>query len=319
VSDALENLTGDIDSLPGKIEAVRERGYAFASYLEHKANVMASQWMTLRSQILDALHQEAQRLQSEVGRLRMPMQMAEGMRGNPAALGGQLPNLDRALDSVESALRAAQSRLEAMYSTLENDTSTTLKQLEDITWYLDQWDEASFDALAEEALFLAAKAEWVEKGKSKDDPDGIVYLTDQRLIFEQKETTGKTLGLFGGKKVQELEWSIPLHQIEGVTAENKGLFGGKDMLNFTLGQGAPFLTLVIEVKGGVASKFWAAQIQRMISGKTDDERAIQPDEETLEAIRNAPTACPSCGGTLPMLVAGERQVECPYCGTIIRV
>ena len=32
-------------------------------------------------------------------------------------------------------------------------------------------------------------------------------------MFEQKETTGKMLGLFGGKKVQELEWELPLHQI----------------------------------------------------------------------------------------------------------
>ena len=69
----------------------------------------------------------------------------------------------------------------------------------------------------------------------------------------------------------------------------------------------------------MACKFWAAQIQRMISGNTKDERAIQPDAEELEAIKQAPTACPSCGGTLPMLVAGQRQIDCVYCGTVIRV
>jgi hypothetical protein len=190
VSDALESLTTDIDSLPEKIKAVRDRGYAFASYLENKANVMASQWMTLRAQILDALHQEAQRLQTDVGRLSAPMQMAEGLRGSPM-LNAQIPNLDQALDRIEATLSAAESRLKAMYSTLENDTSKTMAQLAQITWYLDQWDEASFDALAEEALFLVAKAEWVEKGKGKDDPDGILYLTDQRLIFEQRRRRAK--------------------------------------------------------------------------------------------------------------------------------
>ena len=80
---------------------------------------------------------------------------------------------------------------------------------------------------------------------------------------------------------------------------------------------APQIT--VEVKGGVACKFWAAQVQRMLSGNTKDERAIQPDAEELEAIKKAPTACPSCGGTLPMLVAGQHQIDCVYCGAVIRV
>ena len=89
------------------------------------------------------------------------------------------------------------------------------------------------------ALAAPAQAEWVATGKGGDDPDGIVYLTDQRLLFEQKEKTGKKLGLFGGKQTQELEWELPLNLIEKVQAENKGLFGGKDMLHFELGAGAP--------------------------------------------------------------------------------
>src|SRR5690606_30706919 len=135
----------------------------------------------------------------------------------------------------------------------------------------------------------------------------------------QKEKTGKKLGLFGGKQTQELEWGIPLHQIESVQAENKGFLGGKDMLTFALGSGAPYRQIVVEVKGGVQSKFWAAQINRMIKGETDDERAIQPDPEMLEAMRNAPTECFSCGGTLPKLVASQRQIECSYCGSVVRV
>jgi hypothetical protein len=319
VSEDVSSLTGDIASLPGKIADVRRRGYAFASYLEHKAEVLQTQWEGARTQVQIALGQEAARLQGEVNGLRFRVDLANGMRTNPMGLSGQLPDLERAISSMESAVSAAKTRLEAMYTTLQNDTAQTLDQLSKINEYLNQWDEASFSKLAGEALFLAAKAEWVETGKGKDDPDGVIYLTDQRLIFEQKETTGKKLGLFGGKKTQELKWALPLNQITDVTPENKGFLGGKDMLNFTLGAGAPFPLLVVEVKGGVASKFWAAQIKRMIGGQTDDERAIQPDAETLEAIRKAPTACPSCGGTLPQLVANQRQTECPYCGMVVRV
>jgi hypothetical protein len=139
------------------------------------------------------------------------------------------------------------------------------------------------------------------------------------MIFEQKETTGKTLGLFGGKKAQEVKWDVPLNLVQSVEAENKGLFGGKDMLHFGLKSGAKYPQITVEVKGGVACKFWAAQVQRMISGDTKDERAIQPDAETVAALQKAPTACPSCGGTLPQLVANQRQLDCGYCGATIRI
>ena len=91
-------------------------------------------------------------------------------------------------------------------------------------------------------------------GKGKDDPDGILYLTDQRLVFEQKETTGKKLGLFGGKKDAGTRMGDSAPSDQGVKPENKGFLGGKDMLNFTLGSGAPYAAITVEVKGGVASR-----------------------------------------------------------------
>lgn len=319
VSSAINSLTDDITNLPDTISGIRDRGYAFAAYLEHKAEVIAEQWNTLRDEAQRQLSMEAARLQGEVNGLRFRVDLAAGMRANPMALANQLPDLERIVGQVESTVSDAASRIESIFETLQNDVAQTIDQLSKINWYLDQWDEGSFESLAEESLFLAAKAEWVATGKGKDDPDGVLFLTDQRLIFEQKETTGKTLGLFGGKKVQEVEWAIPLNQFADVVPENKGFLGGKDMLNFTMGKGAPYPKIVVEVKGGVQSKFWAAQIKRMIAGQTDDERAIQPDAESIEAMRKAPTACPSCGGTLPQLVASQRQLECAYCGMVIRV
>jgi len=125
--------------------------------------------------------------------------------------------------------------------------------------------------------------------------------------------------MFGGKQVQEVEWEIPLHQMESVEYENRGMFGGKDMLHFELGSGAPQAQLTVEVKGGADNKFWVKQIERMIAGETDDERAIEPDPEMLEGIREAPPKGHVCGATLPMLVAGQNQIECEYCGSVVRI
>ncbi|MBL8132807.1 MAG: hypothetical protein JNL42_13185 [Anaerolineae bacterium] len=319
LAEEIAEMSRKVVSLPGEIERVRSRGYVFASYLEQKAGVLAQHWEAARREAGQSLEGEASRLRSEMERLRKAVDRVEMQSAKVGALERDLPDLENEVRLVKNVLSDAQSRVRASYSRLSSDVSQTLSQLSNITWILDQRDEAAFPFLAEEGVFLAAKAEWQASGRGKDDPDGILYLTDQRLVFEQKETTGKKLGLFGGKKTQELEWEIPLHQIESVTAENKGLFGGKDLLHFTFKSGAPLGQTTVEVKGGVQCKFWAAQIERMTQGDVNDERAIQPDPEVLESLRSAPTACPSCGGTLPQMVANQRQIACDYCGAVIRV
>lgn len=319
ISHTVTETTDNLQKLPEQIVRIRQRGYVFASYLEQKRDVLVKRWDDSKRSIQAAVLTEANTFRTEYNRIDSLMIDLGRIVSNPAALESRMPTVKQRVEELESRVQATERKLKTDLGSLPTDIDQTLKQITDITWYLDQKDEASFKFLAGESLFLAAKAEWVETGKGKNDPDGILYLTDQRLVFEQKETVGKTLGLFGGKKAQEMKWEVPLNLVAEVKAENKGLFGGKDMLYFTLKSGAPFTQITVEVKGGVACKFWAAQIQRMISGNTKDERAIQPDAEELEAIKKAPTACPSCGGTLPMLVAGQRQLDCVYCGSTIRL
>ena len=194
--------------------------------------------------------------------------------------------------------------------------SNTKRQLTEMNWIMDMKDEASFDFGAAEEVFLVAKAEWDD---GDDKPDGMLFLTNHRLIFEQKEKTGKRFGLFGGKEEQGVLWEVAISQIEDVNAENKGFLGGKDMVNLTLGSGVTYSQITVEVKGGVPSKFWAKQINRMATGNAEDERAIEADPELVERLRKAPTDCQVCGGKMPSIVEGQTEVECQYCGASIRI
>jgi hypothetical protein len=209
--------------------------------------------------------------------------------------------------------------MRARFERVENNAQQATSQLGKLNSYLEFKEQASFDFLAGESVFIADQAEWIATSKSSSNPDGVLFLTDQRLIFEQKETIGKTLGLFGGKKVQTLQWALPLNQIGTAEPENKGLFGGKDLVHLKLMSGAPYAEITVEVKGGVQAKFWAAQVMRMIRGEVRNERAVELAPELTAALRNAPTECPVCGATLPALVADQRQITCDYCGTLIRV
>lgn len=317
ISDGFKATTEEIETLTVELNRARSRGYVFAAYLEHKVSVLGQQWQSLQHELQNLINQEVMRLRNEQTQVETLLDNASQYTTNPKMLTILMPKLEQEIDDLESKIHLAKDALNERTTSLQQDLSQASEQLHSIHRYLDEADEASFPFLPDEKLFLVADGEWVATGKGNQDPDGILYLTDKRLIFEQKETTGKKLGIFGGKHTQELKWELPISQIESVEAENKGLFGGKDMLNFTLGSGAPYGTITVEVKGGVKSKFWASQIQRMVKGETNDERAIAPDAELAKAIRSAATACPVCGANLPVPAAGQAQIECQYCGTII--
>ncbi len=320
----MEGISGELNTaaeaaatLPEAIKAVRQKGYTFAAYLEQKSDHLRQLWERAQIEARSALRSETMRLQMEVRQVEVFLQNAFSAATNPPELASILPNLEREIIDAETKLKAAHERVTALYVKVKQEIDQTREQVADIDWYLEQRNEASFPFQPEEKLFLAAKAEWSATGKGRQDPDGILYLTDKRLIFEQKEKTGKTLGMFGGKQTQELKWEVPLSQLEKVEAENKGLFGGKDMLHFSLRPGAITNQLTVEVKGKARCKFWAGQIERMVKGETEDERAIAVDAETLAAIREAPIPCHICGGTLPQLVLGQKSVKCDFCGAEI--
>ena len=318
LTDLAENISilgNEAANLPSSIKSVRDRGYAYRSYLEYKVDVLEEQWKDVDEDLKHWVRNESQELKDDLDHV-------EELVGRLTAAGTttQAQNLlsraQSAIEVLEEKVNAAVDHIESQYEGIQREVDNTKRQLHEINWIVDMKDEATFDFGAAEEVFLAAKAEWDDGG---DKPDGILFLTNQRLVFEQKEKTGKRFGMFGGKDTQGILWEVPISSVEQVTAENKGLLGGKDMVNMTLGSGAPYANITVEVKGGVASKFWAKQINRMATGDAEDERAIEADPELIERLQQAPTDCQVCGGKLPQIVAGQSEVECQYCGAVIRI
>ena len=318
ITREVADLDTSVEKMPSEIEEVRDRGYAFRSYLERKAEVFAKNWEDIKRRVTSAVDTEVEELRQDVDEAEKQVQQAERYAELPAKLERIIAQVEGAVERLENRVEGAAERIQAMYETLKRDVDSTYSQLRQVKWFMDMKDEASFEFMQGESVFLVAEAEWVATGKGKEDPDGMLFLTDQRLVFEQKEKTGKRFGMFGGKMTQEVELDIPLHHVENVEAENKGMFGGKDMLHFTMKDG-PHSKITIEVKGSADNKFWVKQINRMAAGEADDERAIEPDAEMVERLREAPTECHVCGATLPILMAGQTQIACVYFGAVIRL
>lgn len=314
ISKSLVGIGDDIRKYPTDIQSVREKGYVFRKYLENMAEVLATHWQEERAKVERVIAEEQRRLQRELPEVKNDIELARQVEGISTKLAHVLPGLEQRIDEFEKKVAAAERNVKNQFDTIRRDSEALKQQVREINQFIKLLGESSFKLLMGESLYMVSGAEWVVD--KKDTPDGNLYLTDHRLIFEQDEKVGKTFGLFGGKQVKEVRWEVNLNQIDSLEFENKGFFGGKDMVYLNLKDGTRH---TVEVKGATNNKFWIKQIERMIAGETNDERAIQPEPELLEALKNAPTACHVCGATLPMLVANQRQLECEYCGSVIRI
>jgi len=217
-------------------------------------------------------------------------------------------------------VKAAQSAVEAMYEALQQNVDQTRSQVEQIRWLLDQIDEASFPIYPAEDPVAACQAQYMET--KKDGPKGVLCLTDERLIFEQKEdiATKKVLFIATEKeRVQQLIFSVPIVQVEEVKVSQKGFLGHKEMLELLFAPEADLSGATLRLHGA-DNEEWAGLIGRVKSGEIAKERTRPKEEAAVEAARAAPTKCPTCGATLTVeIVRGMREITCKYCGTVIRL
>ena len=190
-----------------------------------------------------------------------------------------------------------------------------------VGWTLDQLDEATFQLHPLEDPIFASQAQYMES--KKEGPKGVLYLTDERLIFEQKEeiATKKVLFITTEKeKVQEPIFEVLAGHVDEVKTSQKGFLGHKEMMELLFAPEADLSSATIRLHGGADNEEWAALIGRVKSGEIAKERTKPKDEGAEEAVRAAPTKCPTCGATLSVeLVRGMREITCQYCGSVIRL
>jgi hypothetical protein len=321
-------------ALAKELARARERGYRFAAHLESAVGALDAQWQETGVAVRALIDEETARL----GEIRRKIEniIDSGYRHKDGGTGLEniVSMLDGQVAALEAGVKEAEKRITPRFRDFQNAAGDAESALRTIHAHLDLLDDASFTLEGGETLYIAAPAEWVATGKSDKDPDGVLFLTSARLIFEQKETTGKKLGMFGGQKVHEVKWTVSLDQVQAVTAENKGLFGGRDMITLTLGGGAPHARLTLEVKGGVKSQYWAEQIEGLARGtiapaspaqlaaasaavaaaggaaKTADAAVSR-----IETVVSVPKQCVNCGSPLGSAEAGAKEIVCRFCGT----
>ena len=223
---------------------------------------------------------------------------------------------------LEEKASAADQQIRGMYQSLENQLTPVKTHLDDLDWMLTQLSEAAFKLLPSESGIMAVKASWYKEGKhSDDDPEGILYLTDQRLLFEQKQEVATKKVLFVAtekQKIQELKWEVPVASTGNVKPSKQGMLKNEDHLDLSFGDGAPIQSAHLHIWQEGTN--WVQFINRAKTKDFDQGRAIAIDQTLVDKVKSLPSQCPSCGGTLNQVVLrGQDNVKCEFCGYVIRL
>ncbi len=325
---ALAELDEGINGLAGAMGDLRRRGYRFKSYLESKALAMEGKWKIARVSLyreIESAEQELRPVYEEL--VRKVSDLRGAVARNSPSLRGEISTLDSRMEHLRARVDTVEASIQAIYSGIRQTFFQTCKQIEEAEWLLDQIEQASFALLVGENAIQAVKAKWWRDGKKKG-PEGILYLTDQRLLFEQKEerATKKVLFIATEKEtLQELLLEVPVSGIDAIKPSSKGLFGNEDHLDFSFGASASYATAHFHIDGQ-KSEDWVGLANRIQSGDIHRERFYAEDEmpgaqeAALEAmLASAPERCSSCGaGFDAPIIKGQRQIRCEYCGTTMR-
>jgi hypothetical protein len=319
VSDQAEDVETQSNRVADLARSVREKGFAWEKDLEPKCLDFRKRWAQLKPDVMQAIVRETSSLKSRVAQVEADVTQAASRAASPSVAQLVLPPAENALATLKTAAEAAEKTVSGMFDSLASDLGALERHLTQISWMMDQYAQSKVSWLAAETPILAVKAKWDRDGK--DDPRGILYLTDQRLAFERKEdvATKKVLFITTDKeRVQESLLEIPLADMKEVTASKKGLMGHEDHLDFEFGPEAKVRKAHFHIDGQDCN-LWQATVGRVKSGEIEKSRVAPISEEEKQRLRTAPTKCSSCGGALNApILRGQTEIRCPYCGAVAR-
>ena len=216
--DRIEDLGSEVKGLDQRIKSLRGLGYAFERELEGKAVDFNKEWIKIQPGLKSRVEKESQELQRSLKPLENQITAVAGDSSAPVSLRPRVERIQSQVETLEGRVEAIEDNIRGEYDGFSSKVNKLKHHLTKLEWTLTEINEASFDLLATESPIMAVKAVWAKGEKqTKTDPEGVLYLTDQRIIFEQKEkiATKKVLFIATEKQlVQETLWQAPVVLVE---------------------------------------------------------------------------------------------------------
>ncbi len=304
--DALEDLETKVGNLPRQSSDARAKGYLFEKALESQVQSLIDQWAGVKQAVSGDMSQQSAMLGQMMVGLQQQTAQLMGQSANPQAARPMYMQVKSLAASAEAQAAAAEQSILGQYDNFQAEADKLSAHFDWIAWMLEALSTASFQLMATEGGVAAAQANWLRP--NSDPLGGIVFLTDQRFIFEERE------GEFS------VPVDVPLAQVEGaVGLSEQGANKDEEHLSMDFASGAPMRTALFQLVGPQAED-WQAMIGRAKNGDYTKDRAVEIDQAEVDRVKNAPTQCPSCGSafTKPVL-RGQTEIKCDACGTVTRL
>jgi len=236
------NLDSNLNHALNLLESARDKKYMYQADLEDIAYDAMSRWQAIQGDIEADIDKQARLSNRTLQPVGQSVQRLNSVLSNSSRAQGVLGSVQADVQSALNAIGDVERAIEGSYQDIESQAYKLTSRLTQIHWALTQRDEASFEFVKDEDLYMAVKTRWDQEGK--EDPEGILMLTNKRLIFERKEkvATKKVLFITTAKElVQEVMGAKPLAEVKDIKAQSKGLFGHQDFLEIDFGgQRIPF-------------------------------------------------------------------------------
>lgn len=324
VSSDLDEINAAVSRLPFDLQAVRQRGFVHERQLDEQLSGFAQRWNPIHEQVGDALYTQQGNLVEASNRLLDTIDRLY----EPSATRATVDSCWAGVRSLQSRIEAAHRSLTDMYDDFGEELQQAEAQIDGIEWMLDQVESATFRLFQSEAPVAVASAQWIRDGDD-EGPTGLLYLTDQRVLFEQKEEVATKKVLFvklEKETVHELLFEAPVSAIDSMKTgeQRKGFLGlGKaEVLELAFDHTAELSGALIHLQKDEAET-WESLIGRVKSGEIDRARTdgAAAEAELLDDARaEVPTNCPNCNAPLDQTVLrGMTSVTCQYCGTAIQI
>lgn len=330
--DHLEDVTSSVGSLGSEIADVRARGYRYGRDWEETTDLLRSRWPQQRREATRLLQDQRRVLQNASNEAQRLLNQAEHNTG-------LIDTVDNRLWALENQVNEAQRTIRGVYDSTEQEIDTLMGEVNKVRYLLDVLDDASFELYPDEHGIAVCKAQWTS---DHQQPEGLLFLTNNRVIFEQREerVTKKVLFIATEKKlVQEMLWNAPIGAVTETELEDKkGGFlgmGRQEMLTLRFPERTRELPSDAELhlKGGATNEEWRSLIRKVKSGQIEADMfgAPSPQEQLAAEVeaeaeaeaegmeKELPTNCPGCNATLPPIYKGMQQVECEYCGAVVNI
>lgn len=323
LADRIEDINTKINGLSRRVNDLRKKDYIFDTNLEKNSHEFLKKWQPIHTNLRIKLNQESASLKTNMKTIEDQLLKASSNMNNLHFSRNLLNPLKVLIENLSKKIEASERMLRGMYDSFERELNIFNKYLSNIEWSVKEFESSNLKLFPQEFLIMGVKSVWTRDGdKDKDDPEGILFLTDQRIVFEQKQEVATKKFLFITRErelIQELLVDIPLSYIETINTAKKGIFKNQDYLEINFASGAQYSQTTYHLQNQDCED-WKALINRVLSGNFDKNRTEEVDQEMLEKIKNVPTICPQCGATIKVqIIRGMDQFTCEFCGVVIKI